>query len=115
MNKPIQIILLRPAEDFLDSLEPIVRKKFFYSFRKTKERLFGDWFKKMKGTDDIYEFRIVENKKWYRLFAFWDNSNNSQTLIIGSNGYIKKTDKTPQSEIHKAESIKRDYFKNKKL
>jgi len=114
MEKPIQIVLLKSAEDFVDSLNPAVRKKLFYSFRKTQERLFGDWFKKLKGTNDIFEFRIVENKKWYRLFAFWDSSYDHQTLIICSNGFIKKTDKSPKSEIENAEQIKKDYFNNKR-
>lgn len=70
MEKEIQIVLLKSVEEFVDSLDPIVRKKLFFAFRKTQERLFGDWFKKLKGTDEIFEFRIVENKKWYRLFAF---------------------------------------------
>ena len=70
MKKQIQIILLKPAQNFLDSLNEEVKKKFFFSFNKTKERKIGDWFKKMPGTDNIFEFRIVENKIDYRLFAF---------------------------------------------
>ncbi|MBI4646356.1 MAG: type II toxin-antitoxin system RelE/ParE family toxin [Bacteroidia bacterium] len=45
-----------------------------------------------------------------RLFAFWDSSGDIETLIISTHGIYKKTNKTPKSEINKAEQIKRDYF-----
>ncbi len=111
MEKPIEIVLLKQAEDFLDNIEEPVRKKFFISMRKTKSRIFGDWFKKMIGTDDIYEFRTDNNGKFYRLFAFWDSRDDKQTLIVCAHGLIKKTNKTPKAEIAKAEDIKDKYFK----
>ncbi len=111
MEKTIEIIALSQAEEFLDSVEESVRKKFLHSMRKTKERIFGDWFKKMIGTEDIYEFRVDNNGKFYRLFAFWDTRGADQTLIVATHGLIKKTNKTPKSEINKAEDIKNKYFK----
>jgi len=79
--------------------------------RKTKQRIFGDWFKKMIGTDDIFEFRVDNNGKFYRLFAFWDTRVSTQTLIVATHGLIKKSNKTPKSDIDKAEDIKTKYFK----
>jgi phage-related protein len=111
MEKPIEIITLTQAEEFIDSVEEPVRKKFLHSMRKTKQRIFGDWFRKMVGTDDIYEFRVDNNGKFYRLFAFWDKRGSNQTLIVATHGLIKKTNKTPKSEIDKAEDIKNKYFK----
>jgi len=111
MERPIEFIFLKQAEDFLDQVEEPVRKKFFISMRKTKSRIFGDWFKKMIGTNDIFEFRTDHNGKFYRLFAFWDSRGEVQTLIVCSHGLIKKTNKTPKSEIEKAEEIKNLYFK----
>lgn len=111
MEKPIEIILLNQAEDFLDKVEKPVRKKFFFLMRKTKLRIFGDWFKKMIGTEDIYEFRVDNNGKFYRLFSFWDSGGDKQTLIVCTHGLIKKTNKTPKTEINKAEEIKNKYFK----
>jgi hypothetical protein len=35
-------------------------------------------------------------------------------LVVASQGLIKKTNKTPTSEIRKAEQIKREYFEEKK-
>lgn len=67
-------------------------------------------FKKLENTE-IWEFRTLYNKTAYRLFAFWDN--DGETLIVTTHGIIKKTQKTPQKEISKAEKIREEYFKNK--
>lgn len=115
MEKPIEVIFLPLAEEFVESIEPKARKKLFQGIRKTKERLIGDWFSKMKNTDGIFEFRFDESGKFYRLFAFWDTEGESETLIAGTHGIAKKTNKTPKEEIRKAERIKREYFEEKKL
>jgi phage-related protein len=114
MDKPIEVIFLDQAEEFVDSLEAKARQKLFHSIRKTKERLIGQWFTKLKGSDGIYEFRFDENGKFYRLFAFWDTEFQTETLIVGSHGIAKKSNKTPKEEITKAERIKRDYFEEKR-
>ena len=60
-------------------------------------------FKKLSGTE-IWEFRILYKRTKYRLFAFWDNKRNS--FVVCTHGIIKKTDKTPQKEIDKANNIR---------
>ena len=115
MHKPIEVIFLNQAEDFVDSLEYKARRKLFQAIRKTKERLFGDWFKKIKDSDGIFEFCVDENGKFYRLFTFWDTEYPEETLIIGTHGLIKKSNKTPKEDIRKAEQIKREYFEEKKI
>ena len=47
----------------------------------------------------------------YRLFAFWDTSSNS--IVIVTHGFIKKTQKTPKKEIARAEEIRKQYFDTK--
>jgi phage-related protein len=111
MKKEIEVILLSQAEVFLDNIEEPVRKKFLLSMRKTKSRIFGDWFQKMKSTNDIFEFRVDNNGKYYRLFSFWDTRGSKHTLIVCTHGLIKKTNKTPISDIQKAEEIRDKYFK----
>ena len=44
-------------------------------------------------------------------FGFWDVS--ADTLVIATNGFTKKTQKTPQQEIGKAEKIRARYFETK--
>ena len=111
MEKPIEIIFLSEAEKFVENIENSARKKLFHSIRKTKQRFFGEWFEKLKGSDDIFEFRIKDSSKFYRLFAFWDRSGKEETLIVCTHGLIKKSNKTPKKEIKKAEEIKFKYFK----
>jgi len=111
MSKPIEIVLLPEAEKFVDTIETSARKKLFYAIRKTKIRIYGDWFEKLKSSKDIFEFRIKDSNKFFRLFAFWDSTGDDETLIICTHGLIKKTNKTPKQDIKKAEMIKDKYFK----
>jgi phage-related protein len=115
MDKPIEVIFMKQAEDFVDKLEEKARKKLFKAIRKTKVREIGQWFKKLRGTEGIYEFRFDESGKFYRLFAFWDNEYETETLVVGTHGIAKKTNKTPIAEIKKAERIKREYFEEKRV
>ncbi len=113
MEKSIEVILLKQAEEFTNSLEINPKKKLFQAMRKTKERLFGQWFTKLKSSDGIFEFRVDDSGKFYRLFAFWDTEEDEFTLVVATHGLIKKTNKTPPAEIQKAEQIKRAYFEEK--
>ena len=47
-------------------------------------------FKKLDDTD-IWEFRTFYNKVKYRLLAFWDKDNGTNTLVIATHVFIKKT------------------------
>ena len=114
MEKPIIVIFLPLAEEFVDELDAKAKKKLFWAIRKTKERIIGQWFTKLKNSDGIYEYRFDESNKFYRLFAFWDSDGESETLIVGTHGIAKKTNKTPKEEITKAERIKKEYFEENK-
>ena len=49
----------------------------------------------------------------FRIFAFWDKGDNHQTLVLATHGIVKKTEKTPEKEIEKAEQIRLKYFELK--
>ena len=68
-------------------------------------------FKKLKG--EIWEFRTLYNKTYYRIFGFWDKIDSVRTLFLTTHGIIKKTNKTPEKEIEKAENIRLKYFELK--
>jgi phage-related protein len=53
------------------------------------------------------------NRTHFRLFAFWDKTEKTETVVISTHGIIKKTDKTPKNEIEKAEKLREKYFNNK--
>ena len=105
-----KVTFLEEAKQFLDSLEEKPRDKIFYNIRKSKISKDEDLLKKLD--DEIWEFRTLYNKIAYRLFAFWDENENS--LIIATHGIIKKTDKTPKKEINKAKQLRAEYLKIKK-
>ena len=67
------------------------------------------FFKKLDGTNGIYEVRIITSKKSIRILCFQEEGN----LIILTNGFLKKTQKTPKKEIRLAEKLRIEYLKNK--
>ncbi|MDD2386097.1 MAG: type II toxin-antitoxin system RelE/ParE family toxin [Bacteroidales bacterium] len=113
-DKPIKVIFLPKAEEFVDALDKKSKQKLFTGIRKVKERIFGKWFTKLTSSDGIFEFRFDESNKYYRVFAFWDNEGDIETLIVCTHGIDKKTNKTPPAEIVKAERLKREYFEEKR-
>ena len=113
MNEKFRVQLLEEAAEFIDCLDEKARDKVIYNINKAKFSNDKELFKKLK--DEIWEFRTLFNKIHYRLFAFWDKTGNSITVVIATHGIIKKTDKTPQSEIEKAERLRKLYFERKIL
>jgi len=108
------VIFLEQAQEFLDKLDSKSRDKVIYNIHKSILLNDNELFKKLFG--EIWEFRTLYNRKKYRLLAFWDKMEKVESIVISSHGFIKKTDKTPQSELDKAEKIRKQYFeqKNKK-
>ncbi len=111
MRNQLQVFHLKPAQEFKESLNAKEEKKLDIAIRKTEEGFIGQWFIKLTGTDGIWEFRIEVNKKWIRLLGFWDTQTDPQSpLIITTNGFFKKSNRTPTKEIEKAEKLRKEYF-----
>lgn len=112
--KNFEVIFLAEVRDFLIELDEKSRDKIIFNIDKSKIKTDNELFKKLKG--EIWEFRTLYNKTYYRIFAFWDKENKQQALVLATHGIIKKTEKTPEKEIQKAETIRLKYFelKNKK-
>ena len=111
MNK-FEVLFLTEAREFLLSLDKKSREKIIFNIDKAKIKTDNELFKKLKN--NIWEFRTLYNKTYFRIFAFWDKENNQETLVLTTHGIIKKTDKTPEKEIEKAEQIRLKYFEFKK-
>jgi phage-related protein len=112
MNRTFKVELLGEAIDFVESLDDKTREKIYYNARKAQVINDPELFKKLN--DLIWEFRTKYNRNYYRLLAFWDKTNNEDTLVLATHGIVKKSKKTPKSEIKKAEEIRREYFEQKK-
>ena len=107
-----QVQFLEEAAEFLESLEEKVRYKIYYNIKKAQVTNDKELFKKLNN--EIWEFRTLYNKTHYRLFAFWDKTGKTETVVISTHGIIKKTDKTPVADIEKAERLRRFYFEQKR-
>jgi phage-related protein len=100
-----------PVEEFLDSLPDKHAQKVAWVMRLV-ERL--DWvpeqfFKKLVGTEHLWEIRSQIGGKSYRFLGFFDGP----TLLIVTNAFAKKQQKTPPREIALAEARRRDYLQRR--
>ena len=106
-----KIIMSEEVKLFVESLPQKASRKIYHNmYRVAGGECNKELFKKLDNTD-IWEFRTLYNKIAYRLFAFWDT--DIDTLVVATHGIVKKTQKTPQKEIDKAENIMKNYFENK--
>lgn len=85
-----------PVRDFIDSLDIITKKKFFFVKELLEE--FGHKLPyphaKYIG-DNIFELRFTGREGAIRILYFFFH----QDKTIFTNGFIKKTNKTPKREI----------------
>jgi phage-related protein len=111
MEAKFDVEFLPDAVKFMNELDKKPREKIYYNIRKAQITNDPTLFKKLTST--IWEFRTLYNQTSYRLFAFWDKSENMKTLVIATHGLIKKTGKTPKTDLEKAERIRQQYFEVK--
>jgi phage-related protein len=99
-----------PVQEFLDSLPAKAAQKIVWVLRllEDMDRVPASYFKKLVGTEDIWECRIQFGSNAYRIFCFFlDNS------VVLTHGFVKKSQKTPAREIERAEVYRRDFFKRR--
>ena len=111
MERKFRVEFLEEAKEFLDDLDEKPREKIYYNIWKSTFVNDNELFKKLQ--DEIWEFRTLYNKTYFRLFAFWDKTDKEDTIVISTHGIIKKTGKTPKGEIEKAENLRVQYFNEK--
>jgi phage-related protein len=110
MTQKFSVEFLPEAVEFMDTLDTKAQEKIYYNIRKAQVTNDPQLFKKLTNT--IWEFRTLYNKTYYRLFAFWNKGQN--TLVVATHGLIKKTGKTPQADLDKAERIRQQFLNEKK-
>ena len=111
MISKFEVELLPEAFAFIKKQDFKTRKKIFQNLNRAKKSLDPTLFKKLNS--EIWEFRTRYNGIQYRLLAFWDKTNDVETIVFATHGFKKKTDKIAKKEIYKAENIRIEYFKNK--
>lgn len=96
-------------EAFMATLEEKEQEKIQYGLLllKTQDRLPKKFVKLLRN--GLYELRTEYNGNIYRVFFIFDNDQ----IVVLFNGFQKKTQKTPPSEIEKALKIKEAYYGDK--
>lgn len=102
---------LEEADEFISQLDPKSIKKILYNIDLTEQTNDPKLFKKLQN--DIWELRTNFAGLQIRLLAFWDKTDNKETLVIATHGFIKKVDKVPAIEIDRAVKLRSNYFNNK--
>jgi phage-related protein len=67
------------------------------------------FLKFLVSTDGIYEIRVITTYRSIRILCFFDKGE----LVVLTNCFVKKTQKTPRKEIRLAEKIKKEYLNEK--
>lgn len=94
---------------FMETLTEKVQTKIQYGLLllQTQERLPSKFVKLVR--DSIFELRTEFEGNIYRVFFIFDEGN----IVVLFNGFQKKTQKLPDSEIEKAIKIKNEYYADK--
>ena len=97
----------RPAEDFLNSLDVKMRSKLLMILKVLQEK--GNMLREPYSKyleEGIFEVRGKVGNDISRVLYFFYHGGK----IILTNGFIKKTQKMPRSEITKAKEYRADYL-----
>ena len=95
-----------PVEGFIDGLPPKLRAKTMRALELLEDKgadLREPYSKELK--DGLFELRIRFSNDISRVFYFFYVGKR----VIVTNGFVKKTQKTPRREIEKALRFKRDW------
>ena len=97
--------------EFYDKQNEKVQLKIEYvlDLVRFEQRVPIKFFKHLKSTDGIYEVRVITAFKSIRILCFMDEGN----LVVLTNCFVKKTQKTPIKEIELAEKLKTEYLNEK--
>ena len=96
-----------PVKEFLDSLDVKMRAKFLMEIKLLEEKgnqLREPYSKPLR--DGIFELRAKVGTDISRVLYFFYYEGR----IILTHGFIKKTRKTPSSEIEKAKQYRKDFI-----
>jgi phage-related protein len=96
------------VEEFLDSLSDKQAQRVVWVLLliEQMEVVPIKYFKKLTGTDDIWEVRVHSGNNQFRLLGFYDDDNE----VVLTNGFPKTTKKIPKTELDNAQNRKNDYL-----
>ncbi|MGL4228964.1 MAG: type II toxin-antitoxin system RelE/ParE family toxin [Tannerellaceae bacterium] len=89
------------------SAKELLKLQYIISLLETEDRIPLKFIRFIK--DGLYELRLEFSSNIYRIFFIFDDGK----IVVLFNGFQKKTQKTPSSEIEKALKIKEAYYGDK--
>jgi len=97
--------------DFYKSQEFKVQEKIEYvlDLVRFEKRVPRKFFKSLENTEGIHEIRVITTFKSIRILCFFDKGE----LVVLTNCFLKKSQKTPRKEIKMAERLKKEYMNEK--
>lgn len=100
------------VEEFLDSLSDQQARKVIWVLRLIERLPIVpiQYFKKLVGRREIWEVRVQFGGNIFRLLGFFDKEN----FIMLTNGFVKKSQRTPEQEISLAEQRRSEYLTRRK-
>ncbi len=110
MNRTIIFYENHFIEFYVHQDEKVKTKiKYVFDLIRQVERVPEKFLKHLTGTNGLYEVRIEHKSDIYRIFCCFDEGR----LVVLFNGFQKKTQKTPKSELEKADKLMVEYFAKK--
>ena len=99
--------------DFYESLENDVQRKIEWTLGliSVLPVVPVKYFKIVTGADGLYEIRVEWAGNIFRVFAF----NGKGRIVVLGNGFQKKSQLLPKSEIKRALKLKKKYEEERKL
>jgi phage-related protein len=97
-----------PVEEFFDTLSDKQVEKVLWVLRIIRDidSVPREYLKKLINTDAIWEIKVKFGGNIFRILGFFCKNK----IIILTNGFMKKTQKTPPKEIKIAQDRKKDYL-----
>ena len=97
--------------DFYNEQDKKVQEKIEYvlDLIRYEKRVPIKFLKFLDSSDGIYEVRVITTYRSIRILCFFDKGE----LVVLTNCFVKKTQKTPRKEIRLAEKIKKEYLNEK--
>ncbi len=97
--------------DFYKSQELKVQEKIEYvlDLVRFEKQIPEKFFKNLENTNGISEIRVITTFKNIRILCFFDKGQ----LVVLTNCFLKKSQKTPRKEIKMAEKLKKEYINEK--
>ena len=97
--------------DFYKKQDDKIQRKIEYvlDMVRFEKRIPKKFFKHLEGTEGIYEVRVITTFKSKRILCFQDKGD----LVVLTNCFVKKTQKTPKKQIKLAERLKDEYLNEK--